>query len=204
MRRAGSGVILGVVMLCSAQPAAAQAQADERVLQVGAQIVAEVSSQFDQFDAGFSGRLVWLPVPVLGIEGELTYYPVDYADRIEFSASRFEGLFGATIGPRLGRFRPFARVRPGFLRFNTASPPFACPTIFPPLLSCSLDGRTLFALDLGGGIEWFRPGRPFVRVDVGDRIVRYPSPVIDKEGVVRDSPFISHDARFGIGFGVRF
>jgi hypothetical protein len=116
---------------------------------------------------------------------------------VAFSAGRVEGLFGATVGPRLGRVRPFAKLRPGFLTFREAPQPIACVLIFPPPLRCVLaGGQTLFALDVGGGVEWLSSDRTFVRADAGDRVVRYPRPT--------GGPATGHDFRFSFSGGLRF
>jgi len=198
-------VVLPVLCLAwfCAPPAAAQS--DDGAFRVGAQIAGAVSSEFDTTDIGIGGRLAWHPTTRLGVEGELTLYPRDFPDGFPFSASRVEGLFGATIGPRVGRLRPFVRVRPGFVTFREAPDPIACIAIFPPPLPCTLSsGRTLFALDLGGGVEWLSFGRTFVRIDAGDRVLRYPMPVIDPDDGIREDGFFSHDFRFTIGGGLRF
>jgi hypothetical protein len=168
-------------------------------------LAGSVSSEFDSTDLGVGGRAAWHPVPLVGVEGEVAFYPGDLGERVAFSGSRVEGLFGATVGPRLGRVRPFAKLRPGFLRFGEAPQPIACVLIFPPPLRCTLaGGRTLFALDAGGGVEWIASERTFVRVDAGDRIVRYPVPTIDSSGAVQSESFHGHDFRFTLGAGVRF
>jgi hypothetical protein len=181
------------------------AQSDESRFQVGAQFTAVVSDEFDDTDWGVGGRFSWQPTVFLGSEAELAFYPADLPDARPFSRGRLEGLFGVTIGPRLGGLRPFARVRPGFLTLHEAPGPLVCIQIFPPPLSCTLaSGRTLFALDLGGGIEFFPAGSTFIRMDAGDRLVRYPGEVLDLEGRARDDVFFSHDFRFAIGAGMRF
>jgi Outer membrane protein beta-barrel domain len=181
------------------------AQSAEPRFQAGVQLPTSVSGEFDGTDVGIGGRLSWHPVPLLGVEGELAFYPGDFPDDPAFSASRVEGLFGATVGPRLGRLRPFAKLRPGFIAFDEAPAPFACILIFPPPLRCTMaSGHTVFAFDLGGGLEWFPSGGTFVRVEAGDRAVRYPSPVIDGDGSIRDDDFFGHDFRFAIGGGFRF
>lgn len=49
--------------------------------------------------------------------------------------------------------------------------------IFPPPLACQMaGGDTLFVLDIGGGVEFQTTDRTFVRVDLGDRAVKYPGP----------------------------
>ena len=203
MNRITHVVLLSLFVLLCARPVAAQS--DEPRFEAGAQLATAASSEFDGTDVGVGGRLSWHPIALLGVEGEFSWYPGEFADERALSGGRVEGLFGATIGPRLGRVRPFVKLRPGFLTFREASEPIACILIFPPPLNCTLAaGQTVFALDLGGGVEWLPSNRTFVRVDAGDRAVRYPSPVIDSSGTVQDEAFFSHDFRFAVGGGFRF
>lgn len=186
-------------------PERAAAQAAGGQFQASVHLAAVRSSEFDKGDVGFGGLLSWRPGGLLGADAELTFYPADFADDPAFSSSRVEGLFGVTIGPRIGVFRPFVKVRPGFVRFAEAPAPFACIAIFPPPLGCQLaGGHTAFALDLGGGVEMQTTERTFVRVDIGDRAVKYPGPTITSNGDVKDEDFYGHDFRFQIGGGVRF
>ena len=198
-------LVLGLLCLSLFSARPLWAQSDNRRFQVGAQLATISSGEFDSTDVGVGGRLSWHPLSLVGFEGEFTFYPSDFADEPAFSANRFEGLFGATVGPRFGAVRPFAKVRPGFVSFSEAPEPFACILIFPPPLNCAMaSGPTLFALDVGGGVEWFPSNGTFLRVDVGDRALRYLSPTIDNEGTVQDEDFFGHDFRFTIGGGFRF
>ena len=180
-------------------PAAANAQ---QHFDVAAHVAVVRSSEFDDTDTGVGGRLAWHPVALVGAEAEMTFYPASFPDANGFSRRRIEGLFGVTVGPRLPRVRPFARLRPGFLSFR--GQPVVCILIFPPPLSCELAaGQTLFALDLGGGVELFPASRGVVRVDLGDRILKYPGPSFRNGRATQDS-FYSHDLRVSAGAGVRF
>jgi len=164
-----------------------------------------LSSQFDASDAGVGARIAWQPVEMVGIEAEVVHYPRDFPDPRPFSRARLEGLFGATVGPRLDRIRPFARLRSGFVSVREAPEPFACILIFPPPLACALaSGDTLLALDAGGGLDITVSSRTFVRMDAGDRMLRYPAPVFDGNRDVRERPFFSHDFRFAASAGLRF
>jgi len=180
-------------------PAAAVAQ---QRFDAAAHIAVARSSEFDHIDTGVGGRFSWHPIGLIGAEAEITVYPASFPNANGFSRTRIEGLFGVTAGPRLPGVRPFARFRPGFLTFR--GQPVVCILIFPPPLSCQLAvGRTVLALDLGGGVELFPASRALVRVDVGDRILKYPGPSF-RDGQTAQGSFYSHDFRVSAGAGVRF
>ena len=196
MSRVGRPVVALITLLL---PALAGAQ--DR-FDVGAHVAVARSSEFDDTDAGIGGRFSWHPAALIGVEAEMTVYPASFPNANGFSRSRIEGLFGVTAGPRLAAIRPFARLRPGFLTFRGQS--VVCILIFPPPLSCELArGRTLFALDLGGGVELFPASRAVIRVDAGDRILKYPGPSF-RNGRATQESFYSHDFRLSAGAGVRF
>lgn len=192
----------GAATLLHATTAAAQ---DARV-ELGVQVASAQSGQFDARDAGVGGRVAWRPVPLVGLEAEVNVYPRRFPDRRPFSRTRVEGLFGVTAGVAFGPIRPFARLRPGFVDVRESPDPFPCILIYPPPLACALAaGRTLFALDAGGGVEVALTPRTFVRVDLGDRLVRYPGPVFESNPRrIRDGSFFGHDVRLATGAGLRF
>ena len=176
-------------------------RAQER-FEVGGHVAVARSGEFDATDVGVGGRFAWKPVEAIGAEAEVTFYPSDFPDRASFSRSRIEGLFGVTLGPRLAGFRPFAKLRPGFVEFR--GQPVVCILIYPPPLSCQLaGGRTVFALDAGGGLEFFAGATTFIRIDAGDRLLKYPGPSFRRGRAAQDS-FFSHDVRMSAGAGVRF
>jgi hypothetical protein len=72
-------------------------------------------------------------------------------------------------------------------------------------LWCTLGaGATVFALDVGGGLEFLPAGRTFLRLDIGDRLMRYPGPTFDNNFTLQSNAFFSHDFRFALGGGMRF
>ena len=132
-------------------------------------------------------------------------FPADFPGNVPFSRERVEGLFGVTAGPTIGRIRPFAKFRPGFVTIREAPEPFACILIYPPPLACVLaTGRTLAAIDVGGGVEVDASRRLFLRVETGSRMIRYPGSVFDADRRIRERSFFDHDVRFGLAAGVRF
>jgi hypothetical protein len=201
----GLALVFAIAGLVVALPDPAIAQSNPDRFELGVHVSSAMWSQFDRNDVGLGGRVAWHPVEPIGIESEITFYPRDFPDRVPFSRGRVEGLFGVTVGPRFDRLRPFARLRSGFLIVREAPQPIACILIFPPPLSCQLaSGRTLVAFDIGGGVEVFATQRTFVRVDAGDRLLKYPGPVFDGNFTRRAADFFSHDFRFAAGAGVRF
>jgi hypothetical protein len=199
-------VMVAALVVALLWPHPAAAQTGEYDFQIGLQFEGAVSSEFDSTDIGVGGRISWHPTSFLGAEAQLDLFPSGFPDGgVAFSRRRVEGLFGVTLGPHFGGIRPFAKVRPGFVTFSEASEPIACILIFPPPLSCTLaSGATVFALDVGGGVELSVGNRTFVRLDAGDRLVRYPGPALDSDRQAREDAFFSHDFRFAIGGGVRF
>jgi hypothetical protein len=174
--------------------------------EAGLHIVNSQWSEFDGNDLGVGGRVTFKPSAWIGVDADLSWYPSDFPeDAFAFSGNRFEGLFGVTAGPRLYRIRPFAKAGVGFLRSSAAPEPFACIAIFPPPLNCLMaEGQTLAAIEFGGGVEIDATDRAFVRVDLSDRMLKYPAPAFDRDFQIVDDAFYGHALRFTIGGGWRF
>jgi hypothetical protein len=199
--------ILFAVLLTGIVSAPAMAQPkDDRRLEVSGQLAVVDLAELETTDFGFGGRFGFRATSLFTFEGELNLFPSDIPDEIPVTSSRLEGLFGAKVGPRFDRFSVFGKVRPGFLRFGEAPAPFPCIAIFPPPLDCVLGtGRTVFALDLGGGVEVYPTERSFVRFDVSDLMLDYPGPALRRNrGASREEGFWGHNLRFAVGAGFRF
>jgi hypothetical protein len=195
-------VSLVLLVACLGVSPSASAQS----LDLSAHVAAANWSEFDSDDRGFGGRLSWKPAAIVGIELEGTWYPSEFeSNGLAFSRNRFEGLFGVTIGPKIGPIRPFARAAAGFLKVGATPGAFACIAIYPPPLACALaGGDTLPSYDLGGGVEFTVLPRLFLRADIADRILKYPGPAFDDDFEIREDGFLGGALRFTIGAGLRF
>ena len=125
MRRQSFAVLSFVLSsLILPLPAAAQR------LEVGVQASFVNSSEFDDTATGVGGRVAFYPSSWVGAEAEINLYPGDFpGEGRAFTSSQREGLFGVTVGPRLGWVRPFVRLRPGFVRFSASMVPRCASTI---------------------------------------------------------------------------
>jgi hypothetical protein len=162
-------------------------------------------SEFDSADIGIGGRFTVMAGSVVGVDAEGVWYPSDFPDQVSFSRRRVEGLFGVTVGPRLNRIRPFVKAAAGFLKVGATPGGFACIAIFPPPLACLLaGGDTLPAYEFGGGVEMTATNRTFLRVDLTDRMLKYPGPTLGENFERRDEGFFGHALRVAIAAGIKF
>ena len=204
MRRIISFVFVSLIV----SPVVAAAQTEPQHFEAAVHVTSVYSNQYDT-DIGVGGRFAVYPTGLIGAEALLSIYPHDLTAKrggtLAVSRGRVEGLFGVTVGPRLGRLRPFGYARPGFVQYQAATEPFACITIFPPPLACTLAaGKTVFAFDVGGGVDISPTERTVIRFDAGDRMVKYPGPSLDVDGTPHDASFYGHDFRISFDAGLRF
>lgn len=194
--------ILPAILLLST---AGVAQSQERRFEAGYQLAYVSQYELDSNDFGVGGRFTFRPTPVLGIEGELNFYPSDIPDRNALTSSRLEGLFGVTVGPRFEHVAVFGKARAGFMRFAEAPAPVACILIYPPPVGCVLaSGHTSPALDLGGGFEFYPSQAMALRVDVSSLYIRYPGPAFNRDREAFDEDFWGSNLRVMVGLGYRF
>lgn len=192
---------LGLVALAGLAGGAA---AQERRFELGLEVPVTKLSQVDGTDAGLGLRLGFDLSRSVALEAALGYSPADLGDPA-FSGSRTQGLVGLKLGRRGGKAGVFATLKGGVTSLSEAPAPFPCVAIYPPPLSCALGGGdTLATVQLGGALEYYPSPRSVLRLEAGDQALRYPGPVIDGEGQVRESDFWDHDLRLSVGFGWRF
>jgi len=188
-----------------ASPALAQSNEDRKLV-VSGQLALNDLAELETTDFGFGGRFGFRATSLFTFEGELNLFPSDIPDEVSVTSSRLEGLFGVKIGPRFDRFSVFGKVRPGFVQFGEAPAPFPCIAIYPPPLNCIVGGKTVFALDLGGGVELYPTERSFVRFDVSDLMLDYSGPALrrNRGDFAGDGGFWGHNLRFAAGAGFCF
>jgi hypothetical protein len=179
--------------------------ASAQLFEAGVNIISAQWSEFDGSDYGLGGRFTFRPLRFIGFDADLAWYLQEFPDDPEFSGSRFEGLFGVTLGPQLGGLRPFVKGAYGFLNSSAAPEPLPCITIFPPPLFCVMaEGHSLPAFEFGGGVQLDVSTRGFIRVDIGSRWLRYPGPSFDSEMEVHDRNYWGARSRLSFGGGVKF
>jgi hypothetical protein len=194
-------LIASVVLLAvlpSARALADEPRADAS-LRLGLTDYHELDATDFSLGIGFSYRLTsWLAT-----DAALSLAPANLGDPA-FSDSRTEGALGFRLGPHLARSGVYAAVRPGFVKFSEPAEPTVCIAIFPPPLSCTLaTGQSVFALDLAGGLQ-LQNERGVLRFEVGDRLVKYPGPILDADSEPRFDGFWSHNLAASVAVGVRF
>ena len=185
---------------------ASEVRSQENRLEVAAILATTFQYELDSADLGFGGRIGFQATPLFAIEAEMSFYPSNIPEQVPVTESRSEGLFGVKIGPRYDRFSVFGKARPGFVRFSSAPEPIACIAIFPPPLNCVLaEGRTMLALDLGGGFELYPTERTLVRIDVSSLLLRYPGPALTRDGeAVAEDAFWGGNLKLTFSAGLRF
>lgn len=98
---------------------------------------------------------------LIDAEAEVSRYPLGGATSL-FPAT--QGLFGVRAGRRFGGLGIYAKLRPGFMRFD--------PNLYVPNLG------TRPALDAGGIIEFYSRRHLAARIDFGDTVVWYGSDIV--------------------------
>lgn len=157
-----------------------------------------------QWDPGVGVRLGLDITRFLEIEGEFNVLPKD--DRLNGRIT--EGLFGVKAGYGGKRFGLFAKVRPGFIHARRTAVLCEGSPIVGFGACGSAGGRTDFALDMGGVVEFYPSKRTIVRFDAGDlfehsRRQRFSiGPPFFVSGFLPSDDF--HQLQMSLGVGFRF
>ena len=179
------------------------AQSNEKRFEVGAQFVYMRQSSKDEIihfrDLGVGGRFTFNIMKAVDVEAEMNFLPQE-RDALGLGR-KTQGLFGVKAGLRRNSFGLFAKLRPGFMRFSRV---FDCPGDFS---SCREAGKTEFALDAGGVVEFYPSRRITLRVDAGDTIIHFGERSFFEElpvGRVTSPATTTHNLQLNAGIGFRF
>jgi Outer membrane protein beta-barrel domain len=204
-------------MMLSFATALAYAQSsDVPKFEVGGQFSFVRLRDLSENDTGVGLRVGYNVTNSLTLEGEFNYFPSGLTDLTRlftngassavYSQNRTQGLFGAKyMALRGDKFGIGGKFRPGFVRFvgdsgglNGTGIGSAC-AAGAPLFICQLAaGKTNFAMDIGGVVEYYLAGKLFTRFDLGATVIRFgPGP-----GVA--DGFNSTNLQMSAGIGVRF
>jgi len=222
-------ILSAIALLLSFNAPRAGAQTDAPKLEVSAVFTAiRQNDDFYQLVSGFEprirhnfgggGRFTYNLTNSIALEGEVTFHPKErgvffgglfppFNSGTQIGGRRVEGLFGVKAGKRWDKFGIFAKARPGFMRFTNVP---NCPG--GNVEDCREGGKTEFALDLGGVVEYYPTRRFVLRFDAGDTIIRYgklsravtAAFPVDAIFPAKVGGGVTHNAQYSVGFGVRF
>ena len=182
-------------------------------MEVGGGAAVHRLSKTDTTSAGVTGRFSVDVTKWLTAEAEMTFFPndditlrttlpdVDFG--LVYERRRTDGFFGAKIGYRGSRYGVFGKVRPGFTHLTSQGMDCVgddCARILMLSLVAPSSYRTEFALDLGGGFEFYPSRRTVTRVEFGDTMIRHNS----LAPPCWQNTCTSHNFTTRIGGGVRF
>ena len=195
-------LVLSITGTASAQPV-------EPRFEVGGLASVLRLSDFNATSAGLGGRVLFRVSEWISVDGEMSLLPNDKIVgptaetsigpfHVERSRRRLDALAGVNIGARRDRFRAFLKVRPGVTRLYNKG--MSCLGAGCAVVLIALDTyRTEFALDLGGGVEFYPSRRTVARVEFGDTMIRHRS-----FAPPCASGCTSHNLSSRLGIGVRF
>jgi hypothetical protein len=190
------------------------AQSEPSKVEVGVQFSTIRFGEMSIAEPGFGGRFTYNINKHVAVEAEVNLFPRDPEDYFESlkGGHKTEALFGIKAGTRNRRLGVFFKFRPGLMNYSNL-------TRYPQLCPCSPNppppnfGETDFALDVGGVLEVYTSRRTFIRVDLGDTIVRSNSgEKVELPGSVKQEGYFvinrvirstSHNPQLSVGVGVR-
>jgi len=193
----------------------AQAQTDKRRIEIGVHWVglsAHVdrfpippSNDIDDLVVGGGIRIGYNMTRHFAVEGEGSVFQRPQTSDAATRGRWAQGFFGLKIGKRGNNLGIFAKVRPGFSRFDGITSVIRDRNGVTEINPTK--DNSFFAVDAGGGIEFYPSRRTIVRLDASDVIIRYTNRPGGNFNVVSNrvrETVYGQTFRFGIGFAVRF
>ncbi len=142
---------------------APRARAQDRFA-VGAQLAFDHLPELGETPAGYGFRFTYAAlVPFFSFDAELNSFPTHGSGNF----GQTQAFFGLKAGTRVGRWGVFLKARPGFAHF------------YDGVAQQRLTQRTNFALDIGGGLEYYVLPHIGVRWDLSDVMTHFGSGMLN-------------------------
>jgi hypothetical protein len=127
---------------------------------VGAQLAFDHLPELGETPVGYGFRFTYAAfVPFISFDAELNSFPTHGSGNF----GQTQALFGLKAGARVGRWGAFLKARPGFAHF------------YDGVAQQRLTQRTNFALDIGGGVEYYFIPHVGLRWDLSDVMTHFGS-----------------------------
>ncbi|HLF84297.1 MAG TPA: hypothetical protein VI837_08995 [Blastocatellia bacterium] len=197
----------------------ARAQSRPRKFELGAQFVgyrahstkfpdgfpAGVTNHIDDFVLGGGLRAGYRIAQNLAVEAEVNIFQRPPTDDPATPGKWSQGFFGLKLSKPLNNISLFAKVRPGYARFDGVTSAIILPdgSVGVNLIK----DNHFFAVDIGGGVELYPSHRTIIRLDAGDAVIRYtarPGRGLDPVSNLVRRTYYGHNFLFSAGFAVRF
>jgi opacity protein-like surface antigen len=193
----------------------AQAQSDNRRFELGGQFVGfsvhadkfllPGSNDVDDIVFGGGARLGYNITRHFAVEAEGTVFQRPPTDDPATRGRWAQAFFGVKAGKRSSNLGVFAKLRPGFSRFDGIT---SVMTGRNGAIEISpIKDNSFFAIDVGGGIELYPSRRWIVRLDASDVIIRYTDRPGKNFNIISNpvsESYYGHAFRFSVGVAVRF
>lgn len=194
---------------------AAQAQTDNRRIEIGVHCVglsAHVdrvpipsSNDIDDLVIGGGLRVAYNITRRFAVEAEGSVFQRPQTSDAATRGRWAQGFFGLKVAKRLDKLSIFAKVRPGFSRFDGITSVMSGRNGMPEINPTK--DNSFFAVDFGGGAEVYPTRRTIVRLDISDVIIRYtnrPGRNYNPVSNPLSNTYFGNTFRLSIGFAVRF
>lgn len=134
-----------------------QARAQDRFA-VGAQVAIHKLPELGETVFGYGFRFTYgAYLPFLSFDSEINTFPTNSTGNF----GETQGFFGLKAGVRVGRWGGFLKARPGFDHFGGGGNPQR------------ISAETHFAMDLGGGVEYYFVPHLGLRWDLSDIMTHF-------------------------------
>jgi len=149
--------------------------------EIGGQIFA-VGSHDLGYGGGAGGRFTYNLNNHLAFDSEVDFFLPD-----EGPPTATQGLFGVKAGTRTKHLGAFVKARPGFQTNFVVNQ----------------REQAVFALDVGGVVEYYPNRHVVLRFDAGDVIIPFGNNLVG-EGVFAQRLGTTHNLQYTMGVGIRF